>query len=149
MEIKGLPFSVLTDSVEETESVGRALALFFKENNIADGFIAMKGDLGAGKTAFTRGFASVFCPEARVKSPTYAIMNVYRGEVTVHHLDTYRITSDDDLYSTGFYDIEGGFIICEWSENIEYALPKHRYVTEIKHLGENARSITVQEICEK
>ena len=78
--IEQLPFCAATESPEETEAVGTALAEYLKSKGIRDGFIAMRGDLGAGKTAFTRGFARVFCPEARVKSPTFAIVNVYRGE---------------------------------------------------------------------
>ena len=147
MTIEKLPVTLLTHCPEETEAVGAALANFFKSNNINEGFIAMRGNLGAGKTAFTRGFASVFCPKARVKSPTFAIVNVYRGDTVIHHLDTYRITDDDDLYSTGFYDMDEGFIICEWSENIEYALPKHRYEVNIEYAeGEDKRNITLKEI---
>ncbi len=147
MTIEKLPFIAATASPEETEAVGAGLANYFKSKRISEGFIAMRGNLGAGKTAFTRGFASVLCPKAKVKSPTFAIVNVYRGETVIHHMDTYRITSDDDLYSTGFYDMDEGFIICEWSENIEYALPAHRYEVSIEYAdGENRRNITVKEI---
>ena len=144
--IEQLPFFAATASPEETEAVGTALAEHLKSKGIRDGFIAMRGDLGAGKTAFTRGFARVFCPEARVKSPTFAIVNVYRGERVIYHMDAYRITSDDDLYSTGFYDIDDGFIICEWSENIEYAIPKHHYRVTIEYAGEDKRNICLEEI---
>ena len=144
--IEQLPFCAATESPEETEAVGTALAEYLKSKGIRDGFIAMRGDLGAGKTAFTRGFARVFCPEARVKSPTFAIVNVYRGETVIYHMDTYRITNDDDLYSTGFYDIEDGFIICEWSENIEYALPENHYRVTIEYAGEDRRNICLEEI---
>lgn len=146
MNIDTLPAVFATNAVEETEAVGRALGEYLQNKGISGGFIAMKGDLGAGKTAFTRGFASVFCPEARVKSPTFAIVNVYRGKTVIHHMDTYRITGDDDLYSTGFYDIDEGFIICEWSENIEYALPPQRIEVRIEYVGEDQRKITLKEI---
>ena len=133
----------ITKSTAETEKIGYEFAQTLRPSD----FVAMFGDLGAGKTAFTRGFASVFCPKARVKSPTFAIVNVYRGETVIHHLDTYRITDDDDLYSTGFYDMDEGFIICEWSENIEYALPAHRYEVSIEYAeGEDRRNITIKEI---
>ena len=138
---------VYTDCAEQTEALGASLASLMIEEPLLPRFVALDGDLGAGKTAFTRGFASVFCPKARVKSPTFAIVNVYRGETVIHHLDTYRITDDDDLYSTGFYDMDEGFIICEWSENIEYALPAHRYEVAIEYAdGEDKRNITLKEI---
>jgi len=147
MLITDLPFTVNTHSAEETEAVGAALADLFCREDINSAFLAMQGDLGAGKTAFTRGFASVICPEAKVKSPTFAIVNEYRGKTPIHHMDTYRIKDDDDLYSTGFYDITDGFVVCEWSENISYALPAHRYEIRIEYTeAENERVITVKEI---
>ena len=150
MTIEKLPVTLATACPEETEAVGAALALYFKSNNINEGFVAMRGDLGAGKTAFTRGFASVFCPKARVKSPTFAIVNVYRGETVIHHLDTYRITDDDDLYSTGFYDyIEKKNAVCvtEWSEKIPYALPDRYFKVTIEKNNidiPDSRKITVE-----
>ena len=93
----------------------------------------MYGDLGTGKTAFTRGFCSSASPCDRVCSPTFAIINEYRsGKIPVFHFDVYRIADDDDLYSTGFYEyIEQGFVLCEWSENIPYAIPESRIEVRI------------------
>ena len=83
----------------------------------------MSGDLGAGKTAFTRGLASGLGFDYGVSSPTFAIVNEYNAKFNIYHFDMYRITSEDDLYSTGFYDyLDNGVVIIEWSENIEYAL---------------------------
>ena len=113
----------VTHTPEETERVGAELA----QECCADGpcFIALYGDLGAGKTAFVRGFASVLAPNAKVKSPTYTVVNSYRGNAhPVYHFDFYRITDDDELYSIGFYDyLSEGYCIGEWSENIPYAIP--------------------------
>ncbi len=140
----------VTDSPEETEALGVSLADFISEREHA--FVAMYGDLGTGKTAFTRGFASRLAPSDRVFSPTFAIINEYRsGRIPVFHFDVYRITDDDDLYSTGFYEyIERGYVICEWSENIPYALPEDRIEVRIlKCDAENhpdRREITVTEI---
>lgn len=122
---------IITNSALETENAGAALAgiICSREN----AFIALYGDLGTGKTAFTRGFCSVAAPNDRICSPTFAIINEYRsGRVPVFHFDVYRITDDDDLYSTGFYEyIEDGYILCEWSENISYAIPDNRIEVRI------------------
>lgn len=134
-------------SAEETEAVGAALAKSLLQSGKKHAFIALYGDLGVGKTAFTRGFTAEVVPTARVKSPTYTIVNEYRGgAVPVFHFDMYRIDGDDDLYSTGFYDyIEGGYLLTEWSENIPFALPKERInVTIEKTDGGDGRRITIE-----
>ncbi len=130
------PFSIITESTEETEQVGRALARTLAGES-ASGFVAMYGDLGVGKTAFVRGFCSYF-GQARVKSPTFSIVNEYRFESTsVFHFDTYRITDEEDLYSTGFYEYfaREGYILCEWSENIPYAIPEDAIILKIEKIS--------------
>lgn len=135
-------------SANETEEIGRALAKELLDVGKKCAFVALFGDLGVGKTAFTRGFTSAIC-EARVKSPTYTVVNEYRGgSVPVFHFDMYRIDGDDDLYSTGFYDyIDTGYIITEWSENIPFALPTERINVTIEKTddGDNRR-ITIEEL---
>ncbi len=113
-----------TTSADETEAAGRALAAHFEENGIKRAAIALRGELGVGKTAFTRGFASRFGISG-VKSPTYTIVNEYRGRVRIFHFDMYRIESADDLYSIGYdeYIESDGYSVIEWSENIEDELP--------------------------
>ncbi len=142
-----LYFEILTDTTEETEALGATLARKMLENTTMPRFIALDGDLGAGKTAFTRGFCSVTCPGAAVRSPTYALVNEYRGHPNVFHFDVYRITDDDDLYSTGFYDYpeRGGIIICEWAVNIPFALPERYIAVLIEKLGDYKRKITITE----
>jgi len=115
-----------TSSPAQTESVGLMLA----RNLLADGtlprFIALYGDLGVGKTAFVRGFTSALSPRAHVKSPTFSLVNEYRGDpLSVFHFDMYRITDEDELFSIGFYDYldRRGVCLVEWSENIPFALP--------------------------
>lgn len=139
----------ITNSPEETERAGARLALAMLSDSLPSRFVALYGDLGVGKTAFVRGFASVVSPNARVKSPTFALVNEYRGEkMSVFHFDMYRITDEDELYSIGFYDYldRNGICLVEWSENIGYALPDEYISVEIKKSsGENAdmRSICV------
>lgn len=115
----------LTHSTEETEAVGATLAEKIKAESLPP-FVALYGDLGVGKTAFVRGFASVFCEKVAVRSPTFALVNEYRGkQTTLFHFDMYRIESEDDLFSIGFDDYlsRDGIILTEWSENIPFALP--------------------------
>ena len=113
-----------TKSAEETERVGALLAEKLENDGKKRAFIAMRGEMGVGKTAFTRGFASHFGISG-VKSPTYTVVNEYRGRVRIFHFDMYRITDGDDLYSIGYDDyVEAdGYCIAEWSENIEKEIP--------------------------
>lgn len=113
-----------TKSPEETEEVGRLLAKKLDTAGVLRAFIALRGEMGVGKTAFTRGFASHFGISS-VKSPTYTIVNEYRGKSSIFHFDMYRIDGCDDLYSIGFDDYieRDGYAIAEWSENIEDFLP--------------------------
>ena len=101
--------------------------------------------MGVGKTAFTTGFASHFSVSG-VKSPTYTVMNEYRGRATIYHFDMYRITDGDDLYSIGYDDyIESdGFCLVEWSENIEDFIPEGAVFVTIERCpeDENKRRIT-------
>ena len=154
-----IPFVRETDSAEQTEQIGAELATYLlthRENGqpIAS-FIAMRGDLGVGKTAFTRGFVSVVAPGAIVRSPTFSLVNEYRNRetrLTVYHMDVYRIDGEDDLYSIGFYDYlddENSFSLVEWSEKIEFALPSHRYQLVIEKTDvsrPDRRRITITEI---
>lgn len=115
---------IITNSVTETEEVGFKLGSSVKPNTV----VAMFGDLGAGKTAFTRGFTKGMGIDCDVSSPTFALINEYHGSgKTVYHFDMYRISGWDDLYSTGYFDYldTGACLIIEWSENIEAVLPEN------------------------
>ena len=135
-----------TYSLAETEKIAFDLAIKLPYGKV----IAMFGDLGAGKTAFTRGFASVISPGSAVRSPTFTIVNEYRsGKTPVFHFDMYRIGDEDELYSIGFYDYtdKGGICLTEWSENIEYALPERYIRVEIVKDDPNntdSRSVSVE-----
>ncbi len=128
-----LPKNINSLCPADTESAGAELARRICSDTSLPRFVAMFGDLGVGKTAFVRGFTSEIVPNARVKSPTFALVNQYKGERTsVFHFDMYRIESEDDLYSIGFYDyIDTGLCLVEWSENIEEFLPETYIRVEI------------------
>lgn len=135
-----LIFDKITACADETELVGAELAEYVLKNG--ERFVALYGDLGAGKTAFTRGFASIIVPDADVCSPTYTIVNEYEGATPLFHFDMYRIEDEDSLESIGFYDyFNRGIIITEWSENIPFALPERYVKVVISKMGDNERVI--------
>ncbi len=140
--------TVYTKSDIETERVGAALAERLESEGCRRAFIAMRGEMGVGKTAFTRGFAAYFGISG-VKSPTYTIVNEHRGRVNIFHFDMYRITDGDDLYSIGYDDyIEAdGYCIAEWSENIENEIPNDAIFVTISRVGKDAneRRIDIDE----
>lgn len=127
--------TLFTKSPEETEKIGAALAKRLETEGINRAFIAMRGEMGVGKTAFTRGFASHF-GILGVKSPTYTIVNEYRGRVRIFHFDMYRISDGDDLYSTGYdeYVETDGYCIAEWSENVTDFLPENSIFVTISRV---------------
>ncbi len=131
-----------SECVEDTEKIAAEFAKSLKKGD----FIAYFGDLGSGKTAFTRGIASYLCPKCRVSSPTFAIVNEYLGgKIDMFHFDMYRILDDDNLFSTGFYDYfdRDGIILTEWSENIPFALPDERYDVIFDKTGDDSRNIRI------
>lgn len=139
----GTVTEVKSASVETTEALGAELGRIVLESGENPVFIAMKGDLGAGKTAFVRGLASVLSPGSPVRSPTYAIVNEYsRGKLPLYHFDLYRIADADDLYSVGFYDyIENGVSVAEWSENAEDELPTPRWEVTVSGSADEVRTV--------
>ena len=131
----------LTNSPAQTESIGAALGAVLKPGTV----IAYRGDLGAGKTAFTRGLAKGLGCDEIVTSPTYTIVNEYlSGRIPLFHFDMYRLGSSDDLWDIGWEDYleRGGVCAVEWSENVADALENPITVT-IEKLGEDSRRITI------
>ena len=133
----------ITHSPEETEAVGQALA-----QKLTPGMVlAYEGDMGAGKTAFTRGLARGLGATEAVTSPTYTIVNEYlSGRMPLFHFDMYRLATGDDLWDIGWEDYleRGGVCAVEWSENVADALEDVIRV-RIEKLGEDTRRITIEE----
>ena len=130
-----------THSPDETERLGERIgkALEGKET------VALFGGLGMGKTALTRGIAKGLGSPDDVTSPTFALVNEYRGRCNIYHFDMYRVSTWDDLYSTGFFDyLDNGVLIIEWSENIENALPQDAVRITVSRLGDNDRSFEIE-----
>ena len=132
----------ITNSPLETEKVGEALGKVLKPGSI----LAYEGDLGAGKTAFTRGLARGLGAKEQVTSPTYTIVNEYlTGRMPLFHFDMYRLASADDLWDIGWEDYleRGGVCAVEWSENVADALDGAIRV-RIEKIGDESRRITIE-----
>ena len=132
----------ITHSPQETETVGEALAKQLQPGTI----LAYTGDLGAGKTAFTRGLARGLGAAEPVTSPTYTIVNEYlSGKMPLFHFDMYRLTCADDLWDIGWEDYleRGGICAVEWSENVTDAMDGAIFI-RIEKLGEDSRRITIE-----
>ena len=132
----------VTHSPAETERLGEKLA----EKLTPGAVLAYRGELGAGKTAFTRGLARGLGYTDPVTSPTYTIVNEYLGgRLPLFHFDMYRLSSAEDLWDIGWEDYldRGGVCAVEWSENVEEALPDAITVT-IRKVDDTTRQITVE-----
>ncbi len=131
-----------TNSPAQTEAVGEALGQVLLPGTV----LAYRGDLGAGKTAFTRGLARGLGAAEPVTSPTYTIVNEYlSGRIPLFHFDMYRLKNSDDLFDIGWDDYleRGGVCAVEWSENVADAMENAIFVT-IEKTGEGTRRITVE-----
>ena len=132
----------LTHSPEQTEQIGAALGKILNPGTI----LAYEGDLGAGKTAFTRGLARGLGCTDMVTSPTYTIVNEYlSGRMPLFHFDMYRLRSSDDLFDIGWEDYleRGGVCAVEWSENVKDAMEDAIRI-RIEKLGDESRRITIE-----
>ena len=132
----------ITSSPEETENLGARLA----EKLLPGTVIAFRGNLGAGKTAFTRGLARGLGCREQVTSPTYTIVNEYLGgRLPLFHFDMYRLGSSEDLWDIGWEDYleRNGICAVEWSENVADAM-EGAVTVSISKLDENSRRITIE-----
>ncbi|MEG0911281.1 MAG: tRNA (adenosine(37)-N6)-threonylcarbamoyltransferase complex ATPase subunit type 1 TsaE [Ruthenibacterium sp.] len=134
--------SYITNSKAETVALGAKLAATLHAGNL----VLFTGGLGAGKTAFCEGIAAgLHCIDA-VSSPTFAIVNAYRGAQVFAHFDLYRISTLEDLQSAGFFDYldDGAIVAAEWSENVADVLKDEPAIRiNIAQTAENTRCITI------
>ena len=138
---------LISDSPEHTERIGQELARELASQH-SRAAVRLYGEMGVGKTAFVRGFCSALGISG-VKSPTYTIVNEYRASFSVYHFDMVRIESEDDLYSTGFWEYlerERAFVLIEWCENVDEFLGEGGVFVRIDRLAEdeNKRTVTVR-----
>ena len=130
-------------NTEETEALGESFARSLSPGAV----VALYGGLGAGKTAFVRGMARGLGISCRVSSPTFTIVNEYKGERELAHFDMYRLNSADELFDIGWEDYLASGAVCavEWSENVEGAFCCYEIKVEIERLSENERIIRIYE----
>ena len=130
-----------TDPLHEPEAA--ALAKRLAEKAFPGAFLALYGDLGAGKTAFTQAFAQQL-GIAGVMSPTFTIVREHAGALPLFHFDAYRLDGSDALYAIGFEDYleREGVIAMEWPQNVQDALPKERLEVYIEGCGDAPRTYT-------
>ena len=134
----------VTECEQETEALGERLAGRLEPGAV----VAFTGDLGAGKTAFTRGLARGLGCTGRVTSPTFTVVNEYEGRLPLFHFDLYRLEGEDALYDVGWEDYldRGGVCAVEWSERAEAALPRETVWVSIRRCAESGdwRRITIE-----
>ena len=138
--------TLTSHSSDETQELGRQLGLVLKRGM----FVALRGDLGGGKTCFSRGIVAAVAPASAhlVSSPTFAIMNEYPGDPPVYHFDFYRLTSGHEISELGFEEIfhGDGLCIAEWSERLGNLLPPDHLRVTFTHAGEEQRMITFEAV---
>ncbi len=136
--------ALFSRSPRETEGLGRLLGSLLG----GGAFVALRGELGSGKTCFTRGIVAGAAPTSAhlVASPTFAIMNEYPGAVPVYHFDFYRLTGAFDIAELGFEEYFQGDGICivEWSERLDELFPEEHLIVTLEHGGEDLRSLTFE-----
>lgn len=137
---------IYSHSTLETEAIGEALCQALLDRGDTQTFVALYGEMGVGKTAFSRGFGRGLGID-RVKSPTYTVVNEHRGtSLSLFHFDMYRIQDGDDLFSIGYDDYlaRKGYILCEWSEHIPDDIPENAISVLIERTTDiDTRCITI------
>ncbi|HOQ01637.1 MAG TPA: tRNA (adenosine(37)-N6)-threonylcarbamoyltransferase complex ATPase subunit type 1 TsaE [Acetivibrio clariflavus] len=141
---------IITYSQDETVQVGKVLGSILEKGDV----VLLSGDLGTGKTAFTKGIALALGVEDYITSPTFTIVNEYRGNIPLYHFDVYRIADPDEMYDIGFeeYLYGDGVVVIEWAELIRDILPDEFVLVKIEknpELGLNSREIEIDFIGKK
>lgn len=135
--------SIETASPDETFALGKRLG----EALLPRDFVGLSGQLGAGKTLFSRGVADgAGVPLDDVSSPTYSIVQSYRGRLTLHHADLYRLSSEDDLYATGYFDLletDGAWLV-EWIDHVASAAPEDALKLTLEVLAPERRRLVAR-----
>ncbi len=135
-------YTVYSNSPDDTLNAGYEFAKTLKPGDI----VALNGDLGLGKTVFVKGIAGYFRVKEYVVSPSYTLLNIYKGEVEIYHFDIYRLETEEDLFNIGYFEYENnnGIVIVEWAEILPEVFDKPNVIhIDIEREGENTRKITV------
>lgn len=135
----------VSNSLEDTQEFAKKLAKKVKPKDV----IALTGDLGAGKTAFTKAFAKELGVKSTVCSPTFTIFNIYDdGRIPLFHFDAYRLSGPDEMEQIGFDEFVYGDGVCviEWADIVKDILPLDYISVKIEMLGENQRKFILEEV---
>lgn len=143
--VLGVTMIYKSNSRKETENIAKAFAKTLKSGDV----VCINGDLGAGKTAFTKGIADGIGVKDAVSSPTFTIVNCYSGEIPLYHFDVYRIADSEEMYDVGFDEYVGGNGVCviEWADIISDILPEDRYditITKNFDIHDDFREISIE-----
>jgi len=135
---------LISNSPTETFCIGKILG----ENLTGGDCVALTGELGAGKTCLTQGIAAgLGVPDCYVVvSPTFTLINEYPGtDVSLYHLDVYRLTGSEDLEEIGYHEYltRGGVVVVEWAEKVPDAIPEEALCVTFSYLDENVRKIEI------
>ena len=131
----------ISDSADMTMEIGRAFAADLRCGDV----VALSGDLGAGKTVFVKGIAKGLNIGELITSPTFNIVREYEGDLKLYHFDVYRISSDEEMDETGYYDCQrDGVAVIEWAEIIKDILPEKHISVRIEHRGGDSRLIVIE-----
>jgi len=131
-----------SSSADESFALGERLGAALRPRD----FVGLSGQLGAGKTLFARGVAKgTGAPLEDVSSPTYSIVQSYPGRVTLHHADLYRLTSEDELYATGYFDLleSDGAMLVEWIEQVKGAAPDDALLVRLEVIAPESRRFEI------
>lgn len=141
----------IVDSLKETEELSKKISKLIKCGDC----ILLYGEIGAGKTTFTKFLLENLGVKSIVSSPTFTLLNEYTGKFPIYHFDMYRISSSEELYELGFEDyidsknskfVETGLTLIEWPDNVKDILPKDRIEIEILKLGDSARKFIIKNL---
>lgn len=141
----------IVNSLKETEELSKKISKSIKCGDC----ILLYGEIGAGKTTFTKFLLENLGVKSIVSSPTFTLLNEYTGKFPIYHFDMYRISSSEELYELGFEDyidsknskfVETGLTLIEWPDNVKDILPKDRIEIEIIKLGDSARKFIIKNL---
>lgn len=136
------PTTITSQSPEDTQAAGEALARTLGPGDV----VALRGELGAGKTCFVQGLVRGLDAPTHATSPTFVLVNEYRGRVPIHHVDTYRVAGAAEMIDIGLLElIDGdGVTIIEWPEKLDPLLPDRTIHVAIDGIGDEPRTITIR-----
>ncbi|MEI3607746.1 tRNA (adenosine(37)-N6)-threonylcarbamoyltransferase complex ATPase subunit type 1 TsaE [Pseudogracilibacillus sp. SE30717A] len=135
-------FEIISKSEKKTKGIAEILASFLHPGDV----LTLEGDLGAGKTTFTKGLAKGLSIERAVTSPTFTIIKEYNGRLPLYHMDAYRLEFSDEDIGFEEYFYGDGISVIEWASFIEEYLPMNRLQIKIEHLSSEKRKLSFQPI---